>query len=78
MMTPEQAVLVSILSCVAGALLTLLVSRYKTVAGWIAFFVTAGTAVLIFSAALRVLTTGPLLPPAAFWALPKIGFVLRI
>ena len=78
MMTPEQAVLVSILACIAGALLTLLVSRYKTVAGWIAFLVTAGTAILIFSAALRVLTVGPSLHPAAFWALPKIGFVLRI
>jgi len=78
MMTPEQAVLVSILGCVAGAALTLLVSRYKTVAGWIAFLVTAGTAVLIFSAALRVLTIGPSAHPAAFWTLPKIGHILRI
>ena len=78
MMTPEQAVLVSILGCVAGAALTLLVSRYKTVAGWLAFVVTAGTAVLIFSAALRVLTIGPSAHPAAFWTLPKIGHILRI
>ncbi|MGB9072577.1 MAG: proton-conducting transporter membrane subunit [Terriglobales bacterium] len=78
MITAEQTVAVSILSCVAGALLTLVVSRSKTVAGWIAFLVTAGTAVLIFLATARVLTAGPSLHPAAFWAMPKFGFVLRI
>ncbi len=78
MLNPEQAVLVSILSCVAGAILTLLVSRNKTLAGWLAFLVTLGTAVLIFSAVFRVLTIGPSLHPAAFWAMPKFGFALRI
>jgi formate hydrogenlyase subunit 3/multisubunit Na+/H+ antiporter MnhD subunit len=78
MMTPEQAVLVSMLACVAGALLTLLVSRNKTVAGWLTFLVTAGTAVLIFSAVARVLADGPSPHPAAFWAMPKSGFALRI
>jgi formate hydrogenlyase subunit 3/multisubunit Na+/H+ antiporter MnhD subunit len=78
MLTPEQAVLVSILSCVAGAVLTLLVARNKTLAGWLAFLVTAGTAVLIFSAAFRVLTSGPSAHPATFWAMPKFGFALRI
>ena len=42
MLTPEQAVLVSLLTCIAGAALTLLVSRSKLVAGWLAFPVTAG------------------------------------
>jgi formate hydrogenlyase subunit 3/multisubunit Na+/H+ antiporter MnhD subunit len=78
MLTPEQAVLVSILSCVAGAALTLLVSRNKTLAGWITFLVTAGTAVMIFSAVIEVLTGGPSAHPAAFWAMPKFGFALRI
>ena len=78
MITAEQAVAVSILSCVAGAVLTLVVSRNKTVAGWLAFLVTAGTAVLIFSATARVLTAGPSLHPVAFWSMPKFGFVLRI
>lgn len=78
MLTPEQAVVVAILACVAGALLTLLVSRNKTVAGWLAFLVTTGTAVLIVSAAARVLVDGPSPHPAAFWALPKVGFALRI
>jgi len=78
MMTPEQAVLASILLCIAGAALTLLVSRNKTVAGWLCFVVTAGTAVLILSAVARVLTTGPSPHAAAFWAMPQINFALRI
>jgi len=78
MLTPEQAVLVSILSCIAGAALTLFASRNKTVAGWLAFLVTLGTAVLISSATLKVLTIGPSPHPAAFWAMPKFGFALRI
>ncbi len=77
-MTPEQAVFVSILSCIAGAGLTLLVSRNKTVAGWVAFLVTSATAVLIASAILKVLTVGPSAHPAAFWAMPQLGFALRI
>ena len=78
MMTPEQAVLASILICMAGAVLTLLVSRNKTVAGWLCFVVTASTAVLILSAVVKVLRTGPSPHPAAFWAMPEIGFALRI
>jgi hypothetical protein len=50
MMTPEQAVLASILICVAGAIATLLVSRYRTVAGWLSFLVTATTAVSMWTA----------------------------
>jgi hydrogenase-4 component B len=78
MMTPEQAVIVSILSCVAGAFLVLLLSRNKTVAGWSTFLITTGTAVLIFSAIARVLTVGPSPHPAGFWEMPGIGFALRI
>ncbi len=78
MMTPEQAVLVSILTCIAGAVLTLLVSRNKTLAGWLAFLITASTAALILSAVVKVLTAGPSPHPAAFWAMPKFGFALRI
>jgi formate hydrogenlyase subunit 3/multisubunit Na+/H+ antiporter MnhD subunit len=78
MMTPEQAVLTSILICIAGAVLTLLVSRNKTVAGWLSFVVTASSAVLILLAVVKVLTTGPSPHPAAFWVMPKVGFALRI
>ncbi|MGB9199313.1 MAG: proton-conducting transporter membrane subunit [Terriglobales bacterium] len=78
MLTPEQAVLVSILTCMAGAALTLLVARNKLVAGWLAFLVTGGTALLVLSAVFQVLTRGPSPHPAAFWAMPKFGFALRI
>lgn len=78
MLTPEQAVFASILSCVAGALLTLLLSRNKTAAGWLAFVVTSGTAVLVSSAAIRVLSRGPSPNSGEFWAIPKFGFALRI
>src|SRR5438552_14585440 len=78
MLTPEQAVFASILSCVAGALLTLLVSRNKTAAGWLAFVVTSGTAVLVSSAVFTVLSRGPSPDSATFWAIPKFGFALRV
>jgi formate hydrogenlyase subunit 3/multisubunit Na+/H+ antiporter MnhD subunit len=78
MMAPEQAVFASILSCIAGALLTLILSRNKTLAGWVSFFVTVGTAVLICRAVVTVLTAGPSAHPAAFWAMPKFGFALRL
>lgn len=78
MLTPEQAVLVSILTCMAGAALTLLLARNKLVAGWLAFLVTGGTALLVLSAVFQVLTRGPSPHPAAFWAMPKFGFALRI
>lgn len=77
MLTPEQAVVAAMLICVAGSVLTLLVSRHKTLAGWIAFLITSASAVLIFSAVAKVLNAGPSLHPAEFW-MPKIGFVLRI
>ncbi|MCX7824836.1 MAG: proton-conducting transporter membrane subunit [Verrucomicrobiae bacterium] len=78
MITPEQAVVASILLCIAGAGATLLVSRNKTVAGWLAFAVTAATAALIGFAVVQVLS-GALSPePAKFWEMPKFGFALQI
>jgi len=78
MLTPEQAVLAAILTCIAGAGLTLLVARSKLVAGWLAFAITSATAVLILAAVFEVLSSGPSAHPAAFWAMPKFGFVLRL
>jgi len=78
MLTPEQAVVASILICLGGALLVLLFSSNKTVAGWLSFLITALTAVLILSAVARVVTDGPSPHAAAFWAMPKIGFALRV
>lgn len=69
-MTPEQAVLNSIGICVAGAVLTLLVSKSKSLAGWLSFFTTAATGALIAPAAIRVLTSGPANPhhPQTLWS----------
>ena len=79
MMTPEQAVLASILICVAGAIVTLCASRNRTVAGWISFLVTAATAGLILMAVFQVLIQGPAQHPTAFWwATPEFGVGLRI
>ena len=78
MLTPEQAVLASILLCVAGAVLTLLLSGSKTVAGWLAFLVTGATALLIFSGVAKVLTQGPSAEPASIWVMPRFGFALRM
>ena len=58
MMTPEQAVFASILICIAGAALTLLTARNRTLAGWLAFLATAATAALIFFAVATVLAGG--------------------
>ncbi|MBI5385838.1 MAG: peroxiredoxin family protein [Verrucomicrobia bacterium] len=76
-MTPEQSVVAAILLCLAGAVLTLLVSRSKTVAGWLAFAITAGSAALVLSAVVPVLTKGPG-HPAQFLTMPAVGFALRI
>ena len=78
MLTPEQAVLASILICICGAVLVLAVSRHKIVAGWFAFLVTTTSAVLVGSAVVKVLLYGPSPHAAEFWALPGIGFALRI
>ena len=78
MMAPEQAVVTSILICIGGAALTWLVARNKTLAGWVAFLAIAATAALIFPAVARVLMTGPSPQSATFWAIPSIGFALRI
>ena len=77
MMSPEQAVVVSILICIAGAVLTLAVSQSKVLAGWLAFLTTTATAVLIFSAVANVLTGGGSTHPVTFWTMPNTGFELR-
>ena len=78
MLSPVQAVGSAILICVGGSLLTLLISRFKSLAGWLAFLVTAWSAVLVFSAVAKVLLGGPSPHAAAVWALPKFGLVLRL
>jgi hydrogenase-4 component B len=78
MFTPEQAVLASILICLGGSVLTIAVSRHKIAAGWLAFVLTLISAGLVCSAVGHVLLAGPSPHAAAFWAMPKAGFALRI
>jgi len=76
-MTPEQSVILAIFICIAGSVLTLLVSRNKTAAGWISFIVTAATAVVIVCAVVQVLISGPG-RQQEFPIIPQIGLVLRV
>jgi formate hydrogenlyase subunit 3/multisubunit Na+/H+ antiporter MnhD subunit len=74
---PETAVVAAILLCVAGAGATWLLARWRVAAGWVAFAVTAATALLVYGAVLHVLRAGPG-PGATFLSLPRFGFALRI
>jgi len=76
-MTPEQSVIAAILICIVGAVLTLLVSRNKSAAGWLSFVFTAAAAVVIISAVARVLISGPG-HQQEFPIIPQIGLVLRV
>ena len=76
-MTPEQSVILAICICIAGSVLTLLVSRNKTAAGWLSFIVTAATAVVIVCAVVQVLISGPG-RQQEFPIIPQIGLVLRV
>ncbi len=78
MMSPEQDVMAAVLIALAGAVLTLVFSRNRTLAGWLAFLAVAVTAGLIGHAVAHVLTVGPSARPAAFWAMPQFGFALRL
>jgi len=77
-MTPEKAVFASILVCIAGAVLTWLTARWRTLAGWLAFLVTAATAALVFCAVATVLTGGASARSETFCNLPAIGVALRL
>ena len=78
MMTPEQAVFASILICVAGAALSVLTARRRTLAGWIVFLTTAATAALVFFAVGTVLAGGVSANSASFCNIPALGFALRL
>jgi len=77
MMSAEQAVFSAILTCIAGAFVTLAVARRKTLAGWVAFLFVTASAGLVLDACVKVLLYGPS-TPEAFLVLPRFGFVLRI
>ncbi len=78
MMTPEQAVLGAILTCVAGAIAVLPLSRWKRLAGWFTFAITSVSSALIIFAVYKALIHGPSPHAVEFWSMPRIGYLLRI
>jgi hydrogenase-4 component B len=77
MLTPAQAVLGSLLACFAGAAVTLLTARNRTVAGWLAFLATAVSSALALYAAGTALVAGGA-QPQEFLRVPALGFALKI
>jgi hydrogenase-4 component B len=76
-LTPAQAVLGSLLACFAGAAVTLLTSRSRTVTGWLAFLATAVSSALALYAAGTALVAGGA-QPQEFLRVPALGFALKI
>ena len=76
-MRPEESVIFAILICIAGAIATLLISRHRTAAGWVAFGFTLVTAAVMISTAVQVLAAGPG-HQQEFPIIPQIGLVLRV
>jgi len=77
-MTPEKAIITAICICLGGAVVTLLSCRRRELSGWLAFATTAASAGFALWAVAHVLTAGPSAHAAAFWAIPKLGFALRL
>ena len=69
MMTPPQAVFAAIVACVAGSATALLVARWRTLAGYVAFLATAAAAGLAgFGAAGALRGTAPAASAAGWLA----------
>jgi len=77
MLTPEQSVLVAMLVCFGGALVTLGLRRQKALAGWLAFLCVAGSSALVLMGASQVLLHGPG-KAATFLTVEPLGFALRL
>jgi formate hydrogenlyase subunit 3/multisubunit Na+/H+ antiporter MnhD subunit len=77
MLTPAQAVLGSLAACLAGAVVTLLTARHRTLAGWLAFLATAVSSALALYAAGAALVAGGA-QPQEFLRVPALGFALKI
>lgn len=70
-MTPAHALMLAMAACFAGALLTLLARRRRTLAGWLAFSATAVSSALALLAAVAVLWSGA----ASGETLPTAGWM---
>lgn len=77
MLTSEQAVMLAMALCVAGALVAPFLAGRRALAGWLTFGVTMGAAGLVVGASVPVLANGPG-QAAQFLQMPRVGFALRI
>ena len=75
--TPEYAIVLSMLSCTVGAVITLATARHRALAGWIAFGVLALSGTLALLGAASVLLTEPSHAETLF-SLRGLGFSLRL
>jgi len=71
-MSPNLAFVYALAICLAGALVTLLLSRWKTVAGWAAFAAVLSSSALVIQSAVSVLTGGSA-PGLVLFTLPRLG-----
>jgi formate hydrogenlyase subunit 3/multisubunit Na+/H+ antiporter MnhD subunit len=76
-MTPEWAVVASILICAVGAVLTAVVARWQRIAGAISLIAATVTAVLVGWGVFTALTLGPSSEPVAPLVIPWLGFSPR-
>jgi hydrogenase-4 component B len=78
-MSPEHAIFAAIMTCIAGAGITLLAARFRAAAGWIAFVVTAASGSMVVLACVRVWLPGhPSGEPVTMWLMPGVGFAVRM
>jgi hydrogenase-4 component B len=75
-MTATDAILYALFTCLAGALLSLLTSRSRTIAGWLTFLATGVSGAFAVYAAVSVLRGGAQ-PAATVLALPDYGTAMR-
>lgn len=78
MLTPEQAVVGAIFVCLVGAILTLLLAKYRRIAGWASLLATAISGALVLTGIVEILTAGVSREPAQFLQMPALGFALRL
>ncbi len=76
-MTPAYAIIYALVVCAGGAIVTLLLSKNKAVAGWLCFLATALSSFLAITAAGTVLLSGPG-EAITIMELPQLGSSLRI
>jgi formate hydrogenlyase subunit 3/multisubunit Na+/H+ antiporter MnhD subunit len=76
-MNVSQLVTIAFGICVAGAIVTWILARQRSLGASIGFLATAISSVLVLIAAGNVLLGGPS-EPQTLWALPQLGSALRI